>query len=53
MHNITSTDISMHNAYAADFEYSRKSDCGPTSVTFTAKSENAETWYWSFPGGDP
>ncbi len=37
----------------ADFACSPKEGCAPLTVTFTDESQNASSWKWHFPGGQP
>jgi len=37
----------------ADFSVSPSEGCAPLTVVYTDQSSHAETWSWSFPGGEP
>jgi len=37
----------------ADFSVSPSEGCAPLTVVYTDQSSYAETWSWSFPGGEP
>jgi len=37
----------------ANFSHTNPQGCAPLTVQFTDQSQNASTWLWTFPGGNP